>query len=936
MAYSSEFLVFKGDSPVLQQELLAHLAAIPILANTGAFTPKNLQFALSRHAKVNGTKTKGNFFTAGFTLINVKSYMNIPDLIIEAQSQQEKECFNIPLTAITASGPKVTKAKVSFALNLENLADTFRLEFQVRIPLVVTESPSKDFALLVSEVLFPDAVSHNRTSLQQGQLINEIERIQSFCLPLKDSITEHGIIVNKLMTGFFPLNLEDDEHRDVAICQRLIFAALFGLDLRPRHRERYLLFLPILSDKKQLERTPSTFRNLVASMQKAFEESGLAPSKFWALKPKSSNALSSTSDSESEELFQARIQGRAAALKLLSTVSLASCAQTLEFPPLTHTIAAPLTTFSQSRPPTLCTFFLQGKCTKGLECSFVHETQSSRASNVNMNASLQQRPKAESIKAQGAPSLPSHPFDGSVIFTDDMRKAFPTVKQIEKASVKTDKPDGDCLWSSFLDATKGMQIGLPPDTSNLQLRLMTLHFLKANVDKPCLPVIAIPSVPLSLTSPREVLAAQMPKRLLKIDGKRIPCSCMMDKSFEKTGHICGGQKYGDIVIFGEADLHLYTTFDEYFDGMCRKGAFSEELEIMTLSALFKVNIAVFTPDRVGQEPAVTCFFQPAAKGLALLINQNGQGHYDWLSFAESTAPKDAQEASITPAAVSAEPKRLPLTQWLEIKIVELHKAFEVAKLSIKFPVAWPLNNNGKHIPLLQPLDSQLGSIPIQPSSTAAPEAAIDPWTEPFSSHTANMIADGILKIVSGPIFMEAEPNSLSILSAYLLSRIFTLVYSILNRHGNIVNLYSTEYLLDFREAMKKLIDTIALLRPLSKIIPVNVFKDAFLLQSTTVSDKLESLNEIFELCFTIAQRSSFSQSSSEPSKANDDAIDSADSTGNTLSDSRQSLSAPPPQSPTSRLTSQTLSQEDYASQFLTVCDDLSRKAEKSALLAKDP
>jgi hypothetical protein len=316
--YSRDFLVFKGDSLTLQQELL-------ILANTGVFTAHSLQFALSRHSKMNGLKLKGNYFTAGFT---PSVDVNIPDLILEAQAGQKNSCFAFQLTAITANGPKPTKAKVTFARQLESLADIFQLEFQVKIPLVITETPAKDFALLVSEILFPplsalenppknkDNIVNEATFVQRSELLTEIERIESFCLPLKHTHTEHGLIVNKLLTGFFPLNLEDDEHRDVAICQRLIFAALYGLDLRPRHRERYIFILPVLADKQQLERTPANFKKFAASLQEAFQQSGIP-----RISSKPTQSLSSTSESEAEDLYLARYQNRAQALRLLPSVA---------------------------------------------------------------------------------------------------------------------------------------------------------------------------------------------------------------------------------------------------------------------------------------------------------------------------------------------------------------------------------------------------------------------------------------------------------------------------------------------------------------------------------------------------------------------------------------------------------------------------------------
>jgi hypothetical protein len=355
---SEQFWHFKDHGPI-QSELLSQLAAIPLLKQTQAFTPSNLQFALSKHYSKDGRKTKGHYFTLGFTPTH-DSNIDIPTLILQAQKMQDKSYFTFHLTATSQKGPQVVKAKLSFARNLEDLADKFQLEFQVRIPLVIHLSPEHDFATLVFEILFPTSGNATLTTPAptQFQRLAEIERIQSFCNPIKHSSSEHGILVNRLMTGKFPLNLEDSESRDVAICNRLIFAALYGLDLRPRHQERYVLILPILSDPAQVDRCPSVFRSILSTLKDSFAKSGITPAKSML----KSGGDASSSESEAEELFLARVEARATALILLPVVQSIQSNQSLEFPRLSAITSEPLKLAEFDAA--LCKHFLQGRCNK--------------------------------------------------------------------------------------------------------------------------------------------------------------------------------------------------------------------------------------------------------------------------------------------------------------------------------------------------------------------------------------------------------------------------------------------------------------------------------------------------------------------------------------------------------------------------------------------
>jgi phage host-nuclease inhibitor protein Gam len=378
-----------------------------------------------------------------------------------------------------------------------------------------------------------------------------------------------------------------------------------------------------------------------------------------------------------------------------------------------------------------------------------------------------------------------------------------------------------------------------------------------------------------------------------------------------------------MVIAQQSELYFYTSFEEYFDGMCRKGAYAEELEIMALSSLFKINIAVYTPLRIGQEPTASCFYQPAAKALVLFINRDGRGHYDWLSLTDSLEMQrkiDAADATAVQDAAVLPMKndRMPLTLWIESKICDLQKEFN-ARHAVKFPASWPLQRNGRYIQTLQPLDTQL--IAISAHLPKAPASNADPWAAPMSPKDTDILADGVLLTVSSPIFMKADASDISMLSAYLLSRILDLAQNLLIHHGNIINLYPMDHLLCFRDALKKLKDAILLLLPLSQAIRDISYKSAFLVQQTLVLERIESLTEIVGICFTIAQHATFSESS-EPSPP--------------LAVGRDSQAPSPSDSSASQSNSQTQqSHHEYASQFLVICDDLAKKADKAATLAQD-
>jgi hypothetical protein len=134
--------IFK-DTTDFQRQFLAQLAAIPALHATGIFKPETLYFSLHKHMHSSARKLKGFLYTACFSF--QQADLNLQELILNTQRAQEKKCFFFDLPAFSSSnpkeGPKLYKSKVLFSMDLHTVLDTFMLEFQVKIPPIVSDNP---------------------------------------------------------------------------------------------------------------------------------------------------------------------------------------------------------------------------------------------------------------------------------------------------------------------------------------------------------------------------------------------------------------------------------------------------------------------------------------------------------------------------------------------------------------------------------------------------------------------------------------------------------------------------------------------------------------------------------------------------------------------------------------------------------------------------
>ena len=193
--------------------------------------------------------------------------------------------------------------------------------------------------------------------------------------------------------------------------------------------------------------------------------------------------------------------------------------------------------------------------------------------------------------------------------------------------------DGQCLFTSFRQATSALKIGLDPSTSSQQLRSHVIHFLRLNKDNnvlyaPCMPMYAPHN--LDSVSPTGVIRTQM--AYVMVDGQR----CTSPTQKNSRVHTCNGSRYGEIMMganSSQTDPHLrkYQGIEDYLEIMVRPQAYAEDLEIMALSVIYRVTIAIFTPRR-REKPTLQCFFHPRAIATIVLYNADGQGHYEWLNF----------------------------------------------------------------------------------------------------------------------------------------------------------------------------------------------------------------------------------------------------------------------------------------------------------------
>jgi hypothetical protein len=341
-----------ANSSRLCAAMLAQLASIPSLSDTELFATGKLTLTISKH---HNPAAKIFIYTASFATTSIpngafESTATITDLILVAQNKNETDrkahgpkgfCFNLPII-VPGAGHLETSTRCSFSYDRTSLLGLTTIDFQVKVPSSISISPQEDFALLIVQLFTPRAGLSDADYLTLTR--TDRARFANCCTPRKSVTTPHGDWMDELMFGTFALNFEDSDSRDPLIWNFLMFGAVFGLDPRFGHHQQFQLFIPTLHDQHQLDRRPTAMRDAVKSFKADQRLANLLPAKPRRSRPKSSDATSS--DTESESLFLENIARRSEAILILREVPPNDALATLHYPPLdnaqfTHVLMIP-------------------------------------------------------------------------------------------------------------------------------------------------------------------------------------------------------------------------------------------------------------------------------------------------------------------------------------------------------------------------------------------------------------------------------------------------------------------------------------------------------------------------------------------------------------------------------------------------------------------
>jgi len=197
------------------------------------------------------------------------------------------------------------------------------------------------------------------------------------------------------------------------------------------------------------------------------------------------------------------------------------------------------------------------------------------------------------------------------LFDHQKISLFPTLQQIKKGQTMQVAGSGACLWLAFHGA---LSVFHPHTIPHMDIKHQTLAFMKLNRYNKILIPSLFPHAPITHCSPDEAVAAQMDIR--------------------GTGTI--------MIHSQKKPVRSFNSFDSYFDTMAHPTAYGEHVEIMGLAACHSFNIIVLVPQTkllTGmalakyQETNVLRYFptsDPEPAGTIVLINSDGDSHYDWV------------------------------------------------------------------------------------------------------------------------------------------------------------------------------------------------------------------------------------------------------------------------------------------------------------------
>ena len=371
------------------------------------------------------------------------------------------------------------------------------------------------------------------------------------------------------------------------------------------------------------------------------------------------------------------------------------------------------------------------------------------------------------------------------MFTVRAAAAMPTLDACRKAKKIDVKGDGQCLFSSALGAAAALKldIGISRDMTPQQLRLIAIHFNRENRHAQALFKDANPAEaphPLETESPEGFVKGLMPYTLAA-NGER----CSSPTRETNYRHRCSGIRYGQLFVNGKEQK--YTDLDSYLDLMSHPTAYGEDMEIMAISAIYKISIMVWTPareddlyqDQTGRpREALQCFYHPKSIATIVLKNTNGRGHYEYLDFSCPAEPDFVTVRRSSRGKVTADdnaPSETTMVGSPFQPLLVVLRPFPPTNAVEKFCMKQ----------LYFPSDMAFCRCPYKQGAALAPtdlkckckwKAATDPWTS-YPAPSIPMFAeatDKLLGTISLINFLDDDASTLAIQLSFYLHRIATM------------------------------------------------------------------------------------------------------------------------------------------------------------------
>jgi len=312
------------DSKEFQLAILKLLAGISPLKESGLFT-STLEMYLSRHTE---STYKGHYFTLGFMIPPTENDAD-PAASLVRMILNIKDPLECKIPVHAGTNIHEVKVQITFSKDKTLLSDVYNLDFQFRVPPIVTAiDPIDDIAFLLAYLFFPKPKELS-DSCYHDSIASDILKFKSYCQSSPKTVESIGCFRNRTITGVFPLKIDDPDSADFAVFQRLVIAARIGIDTREGTQQRYKLFLPKITDPK-----------LPLSLRKVIEELDTHPllAQLIVVKParRRNHDSDTSSEAENSEAFAERMLKRSEIISSLPVIQKSS--SEIDFPAL-HSLA---------------------------------------------------------------------------------------------------------------------------------------------------------------------------------------------------------------------------------------------------------------------------------------------------------------------------------------------------------------------------------------------------------------------------------------------------------------------------------------------------------------------------------------------------------------------------------------------------------------------